>query len=51
MDKTDMLNRLAEIKGLVTNSGINPTVIGEMRMLIWLAEKELERIDGAEGQP
>ena len=45
MEKSDILARLAEIKELVTDSGINSTVIGEIRMMLWLAEKELEVIE------
>lgn len=45
MEKSDLLARLVEIKELVTESGINPTIIGEIRMLLWLAEKELDSIE------
>lgn len=48
MDKADLFGRLAEIKELVTTSGMSPTVIGEIRMLLWLAEKELESLNSVE---
>lgn len=51
MDKADLfglLAEIAEIKELVTTSGISPTVIGEIRMLLWLAEKELESQNSVE---
>ena len=45
MDKADILGKLAEIKELVTQSGIDATVIGEIRMMLFLAEKEVEALE------
>ena len=46
MDKADLLGRLAEIKELVTESGISSDAIREIRMILWLAEKEVEALEG-----
>ena len=48
MDKADLLDRLAEIRELVTESGISPDVIKEIRMILWLAEKEVEALKEAD---
>ena len=48
MDKADLLNRLAEIKELVTGSGISSNVVREIRMILWLAEKEVEALKEAD---